>query len=91
LWRVFWDRVSWTICLGLLWTAVLLSSASWVARITGMSHQCPAKCIFLVEFTPKYFILFHAIICGIVFIISFFNLLLMYINTIDSCIWILYL
>jgi hypothetical protein len=28
-----------TISLGWLWTAVLLSSASWVARITGMSHH----------------------------------------------------
>jgi hypothetical protein len=39
LWRVFQDRVSRTICLGWLWTAILLISASWVARITVMSHQ----------------------------------------------------
>jgi hypothetical protein len=26
-----------------LQTSILLISASWVARITGMSHQCPAK------------------------------------------------
>jgi hypothetical protein len=38
LWRVFWDRVSWTICLGWLQTTVLLISTSWVARITGVSH-----------------------------------------------------
>jgi hypothetical protein len=41
----FWDRVSWTICLGWLRTMILLISASWVARITGMSHRHPA-CIF---------------------------------------------
>jgi hypothetical protein len=34
----FWDRVLWTIYLGWLWTATLLISASWVARIIGVSH-----------------------------------------------------
>jgi hypothetical protein len=34
--------VSQTICLGWLWTVILLLSASWVARITGVSHQHPA-------------------------------------------------
>jgi hypothetical protein len=29
----FWDRVSWTICVGWLWTVILLISASWVSRI----------------------------------------------------------
>jgi hypothetical protein len=38
----FQDRVLWTICQGWLWTTVFLISASWVARIAGMSHQCPA-------------------------------------------------
>jgi hypothetical protein len=38
LWWVFRDRVSPAICLGWLWTAILLISASWVARITGLSH-----------------------------------------------------
>jgi hypothetical protein len=33
----FWDRVSRTICPGWLWTRILLISASWVARITGMT------------------------------------------------------
>jgi hypothetical protein len=28
----------WTIFSGWLWTMILLFSASWVARITGMSH-----------------------------------------------------
>jgi hypothetical protein len=46
LWRVLWDRVSWTICQGWLWTVILLISASWVARITGMSHHCPANKAF---------------------------------------------
>jgi hypothetical protein len=31
-----------TICLGWLCTAILLIPDFWVARITGMSHQCPA-------------------------------------------------
>jgi hypothetical protein len=43
----FQDRVSRTICLDWLWTAVLLISASWVARITGMSHQRPAQFFLL--------------------------------------------
>jgi hypothetical protein len=38
LWTVFRDRVFWTICLAWLWTTILLISASWVARITGVSH-----------------------------------------------------
>jgi hypothetical protein len=43
---LFWDRVSWTICLGWLWTAILLISASWVDRITDVSHQCLVKSVF---------------------------------------------
>jgi hypothetical protein len=31
----------WTICLGWPWTMILLMSASQVARIIGVSHQCP--------------------------------------------------
>jgi hypothetical protein len=38
----FGDGVLQTICLGWLRTAILLISASWVARITGVSHRCPA-------------------------------------------------
>jgi hypothetical protein len=37
----FQDRTSRIICLGWLQTEILLISASWVARITGMSHQHP--------------------------------------------------
>jgi hypothetical protein len=36
LWWVFRDRVSQTICPVWLWTAILLISASWEARITGV-------------------------------------------------------
>jgi hypothetical protein len=46
LWRVFQKRVSGTICLGWLWTAFLLFSASWVARIAGVTHWCLAFIFF---------------------------------------------
>jgi hypothetical protein len=42
----FWDRVLRTICLGWLWSTVLLISASWVAKITGVSHCCLAQSVF---------------------------------------------
>jgi hypothetical protein len=45
----FWDRVSWTICPSWLRTLILLISASWVARITGVSHWCP-----IIPFTFSY-------------------------------------
>jgi hypothetical protein len=38
LWWVFNDRVLRTICPGWLRTTILLISASWVARITAVSH-----------------------------------------------------
>jgi hypothetical protein len=37
--QCFQDRVLRTICLGWPWTVILLIYASWVARITGVSHQ----------------------------------------------------
>jgi hypothetical protein len=40
--RYFQDRVSRTICPAWLQTAILLTSASQVARIIGMSYQHPA-------------------------------------------------
>jgi hypothetical protein len=40
-------RVSQTICLGWFWTEILLSSVSWVPRITGASHWCLAQIVFL--------------------------------------------
>jgi hypothetical protein len=39
----FWDRVLWTICLGCLRTMIFLISASWIARIPGVSHQAPSS------------------------------------------------
>jgi hypothetical protein len=39
----FQDRVSWTICPGWSQTLILLVSAFWVARTTGMGHQCPVR------------------------------------------------
>jgi hypothetical protein len=39
----FGDRVSWTICSGWLRTEILLISASWVARITGMRYWHPVE------------------------------------------------
>jgi hypothetical protein len=47
----FWDRVSWTICLGWLQTAILLISISWIARITGMSHWCLVPLSFKIWLT----------------------------------------
>jgi hypothetical protein len=38
----FFEIGSWTICPGWLWTVILLISAPWVAKITGMSHWRPA-------------------------------------------------
>jgi hypothetical protein len=38
----FQDRVLQTLCLDWLWTEILLISASWVSRITDISHQHPA-------------------------------------------------
>jgi hypothetical protein len=55
LWRVFWDRISWTICPGWLQTAILPISASWVARITGVSYRCLA---------PIFFSTFHSTAVG---------------------------
>jgi hypothetical protein len=43
LWRVFRDRIPQLFCSGWLWTATLLISAFWVARIKGMGHWCPTQ------------------------------------------------
>jgi hypothetical protein len=48
LWKVFWDRILRSFCPGWLWTVILLISASWVARITGVSHRCLACLSFQV-------------------------------------------
>jgi ABC-type transport system involved in multi-copper enzyme maturation permease subunit len=41
---IFFEIVSRTICLGWLQTMILLISASWVARITGLRYWRPANC-----------------------------------------------
>jgi hypothetical protein len=48
----FGDGVSQTICLGYPQTVILPISASQVARITGVSYQCPAA---LLMFPCAYF------------------------------------
>jgi hypothetical protein len=50
----FQDRILLTISLGWLWTSILLISASWVARITGVSHWCLAVWHFMCHvFGPQ--------------------------------------
>jgi hypothetical protein len=53
LWRVFWARVLRTICPGGLQTTVLLISASWLARITGINHQHLVNWTFLSVVHPS--------------------------------------
>jgi hypothetical protein len=43
-----------TICPGGLQTMILLFSASWVARITGVNHQCPAFFSFFFFFWDRF-------------------------------------
>jgi hypothetical protein len=45
------DRILWTICPGWLPNVILLISASWVARITGVSHQ--RCCVYYFLFRKK--------------------------------------
>jgi hypothetical protein len=60
LWRVFWDRILWAICLGWLRTEILLISASWVVRITGWSHRHPtivgSEFIYCLHLCPLVFL-----------------------------------
>jgi hypothetical protein len=53
-----------TVCPGWLQTAILLISASWVAMITGVTHQYLAQCIFDLHFPDSYrcWTLFHVFI-----------------------------
>jgi hypothetical protein len=53
----FWDRVLQTICLGWLWTVILLISTSWVARIIGVSHQHVAAPLLYVALSLEYCVL----------------------------------
>jgi hypothetical protein len=56
LWRVFFSKIGshQFICLGWRWTAILLISASWVARITGVNYCWPAE--------PHYFDYYNFVI-----------------------------
>jgi hypothetical protein len=49
----FQDKVLCTICPGWPWTLILLIFASWVARITGVSHWSPA-CLNLHTFVKTH-------------------------------------
>jgi hypothetical protein len=60
----FWDRVSWAVCPGWVWTSILLIYASWVARLTGGSHRRLAvlgslRTAFALTTTPCE----HALMC----------------------------
>jgi hypothetical protein len=71
----FWYRVSWTICSGWLWTVIFLISASWVARITDVSHLCLALFEVLVtelSLSPSHFQL-H--VCHILILLSWIIIL----------------
>jgi hypothetical protein len=51
----FWDMVSWTVCLSWFQTVILLISASWGARITGVSHQHLAPLRIFDDFASMFF------------------------------------
>jgi hypothetical protein len=44
---VFQDRFSQNVCVGWLWIAIFLISASWVTRIASVSHWCLANVNYL--------------------------------------------
>jgi hypothetical protein len=50
----FGDTVSWSICLGWLWTTVLPISAFQAPRITGLSHWCMVSSQFSKYLIPYY-------------------------------------
>jgi hypothetical protein len=47
----FQARILRTIFPGCLWTMILLISATWVGRITGVSHRHPGWTLFLFVFS----------------------------------------
>jgi hypothetical protein len=49
---LWWEIGSRTICLDWLQTVILLISASWVARITGVSHRHPATLYYFYNVMP---------------------------------------
>jgi hypothetical protein len=78
--RYFQDRVSQTIFLGWLWTAIPLISASWVSRIKGVSHWCPANMRSWDRHGNTFWLLYflkcsqHSqVICNIIFSLFFFG------------------
>jgi hypothetical protein len=44
------DTVFWTVCLGWLWTSILLISASWIAGIIGEIHGVQLLNLFFMSF-----------------------------------------
>jgi hypothetical protein len=51
--RYFWYRVLWTVSPGWLRTVIFLTSASWLARITGMNHWSLADKVLEAEYTHE--------------------------------------
>jgi hypothetical protein len=49
----FQDRISQTIFLGWLWTAIVLIHASWVTRITGVNHWHRANFLLHRDGLPR--------------------------------------
>jgi hypothetical protein len=61
----FQGKVLGTICLGWLWIAILLISASWVAKITGVSHQHLVIFLLLIFLSTNFvLVLLRSIIGG---------------------------
>jgi hypothetical protein len=48
----FGDKISQPICPDWLWTVILPISASWVTRITGVSHRHPTLCYCFLSSLP---------------------------------------
>jgi hypothetical protein len=74
----FGDRASWTICPGWPRTEILPISASHVARIMGVSHQCPAWLFFkhsplLSLYVSDFFYIFEHISTSDFYFISIFG------------------
>jgi hypothetical protein len=68
-------RVSWTVCPGWLPTVILLISASWVARITGVSHRRLAQAICFNCLSFVHIFNFSSVYLNIldIFILCFLN------------------
>ena len=74
-----------------LWPTRLLCPWDFPGKSTGVGCHCLLHLTSIVIFIPRYFILFHAIISQIVFLISFSDCsLLAYKNITDFCALILF-